>query len=121
MVLAHVPLAGHGGEVARAAQHLGDGDAAVVEPAAVAGHAVVLGHVPDAGLVRIQAGQQRGARRAAAAGVVELREAQAAGGQLVEVRRGDFAAVAADVGEAHVVHQDQRRCWAFGGAAAAAG
>ena len=44
-------------------------------------------------------GQQR--RR-----VVELREAQAAGGQLVEVGRGDLAAVAADVAEAHVVHQD---------------
>ena len=54
-------------------------------------------HVPDAGLVRVEAGEQAGPGRAAAGGVVELGEPQAAGGQRVEVRRGDLAAVAAEV------------------------
>ena len=46
--------------------------------------------------------------------VVELREAQPVRRQPVEVRRLDLAAVAAEVGEAHVVVEDQddvRACW----------
>ncbi len=58
-------------------------------------------------LLGVVAGHQAGPRRPAAGGVVHLREAQAAGGQPIEVGRGDLAAVAADVGEAHVVGQDE--------------
>ena len=106
VLLPHVPFAAHGGEIARPAQHLAKGDAAVVEPPAIARHAAVLDHVPHAGLMRIKPGEDRSARRAAAAGVIELGEAQTVGRQLVEVGRRDLAAVAADVREAHVVHQD---------------
>ena len=102
-----VPLAAHVGVVAAGLQHLRDRHAAVVEVAGVALRAGVVGEDADAGLVRMQAGQQRGARRAAARGVVELREAQAVGGEAVEVGRVDLAAVAADVGVAHVVVEDQ--------------
>ena len=77
-----------------------------VQVAAVAVVAAVLHHVADARLVRIQAGEQARPGRAAAGRVVELREPQAAGGQPVEVRRVDLAAVAADVREAHVVGED---------------
>jgi len=56
--------------------------------------------------MRIQSREQRRPRGAAARGVVELRETQPARRELVEVRRGDFAAVAAEVGEAHVIDED---------------
>jgi hypothetical protein len=45
--------------------------------------------------------------------VVELREAQPFRGQAVEIRRLDLAAVAADIGETHVIDenkQDVRPC-----------
>jgi hypothetical protein len=45
--------------------------------------------------MRIQAGEQRCARRAAPRGVVELRETHALAREFVEVRRRNFAAVAA--------------------------
>ena len=57
------------------------------------------------GLMRIEPGDQRRPRRAAAGTVVELREPHAARRQRVEVRRRNLAAVAADVREAHVVDQ----------------
>ena len=104
-VLGDVPLAGHGRAIAGGPQHLGDGDAVVVEIAAVAVLATVLGHVAHARLVRIEAGHQCRAGRAAAARIVKLREPQSGGGQLVEVGRGNLAAIAADVAEAHVVHK----------------
>jgi hypothetical protein len=79
-----------------------------VEIAAIAGKigTVVGHHVPHAGLVRIEAGEQARPRRATARGVVELREAEAVGGECVECGRVDLAAVAAEIGEAHVVGED---------------
>ncbi len=102
-----VPLAAHVRLVAVALERLRDGDAALVQVAGVALGTRVVGEDADAGLVRVQAGQHRRPRRAAARGVVELREAQPVGGEAVEVRRLDLAAVAADVGVAHVVVEDQ--------------
>ena len=58
---------------------------------------LVIDHVADAGLVGVDAREERGAGGAAATGVIELREAQAVLRQGVEVRRGDFAAVAPDI------------------------
>ena len=58
--------------------------------------------------LRVIAGQDRGARRPAAGGVVELREAHPLPGERVQVRRGDLAAVARRVGEAHVVGEDEQ-------------
>ena len=71
-----MPLAAHVGAVAVRLQHLRDRHAAVVEVAGVALGARVVGEDADAGLVRVQAGQQRGAARAAARRVVERAEAQ---------------------------------------------
>jgi hypothetical protein len=88
-------------------ERLGDGDAAIVEVACVAFRAEVVSEDADAGLVRVQAREQRRARGAAARGVIELRAAQAAGGQAIEVGCLDFAAIAADIGEAHVIVEDQ--------------
>lgn len=102
-----VPFAGHVGAVAGRLESLGDGEALGVEIAAVGGEAVVTGHMTDACLMRVEAGEEGASRRAAAAGVVELREAEAVAGELVEVGRVDFAAIASDVGEAHVIGHDE--------------
>ena len=116
LVLPHMPLAGHAGEIARITEHLGDGDTLVIEPAAIAGQLLVVGHVADPGLMRVETGEQARPRGAAAGGVVALGEPQAVCRQGIEVRRGDLAAVAAQVGEAHVIDQDhddvrpRRRC-----------
>ena len=56
--------------------------------------------------MRVQARKQRGAGGAAAARIVKLGETQSARRKLVEVGRGNFAAVAADVAEAHIVDED---------------
>ena len=58
-------------------------------------------------LLRVVTREQRGARRPAARGVVELGEPHAVIGEPVEVRRGDLAAVAAEVGVAEVVGEDE--------------
>jgi hypothetical protein len=84
---------------------VGDGDTAAIEVAAVAVLAAVLHHVADPGLVRVQPGQEGGPGGATARGVVGLAEANALGGEGVEVRRGNLAAAAAQVRKAHVVRQ----------------
>jgi hypothetical protein len=56
--------------------------------------------------MRIEAGEEGGPRGRAARGVVKLREAQAALREGVEVRRRNFGAVATEVGEAHIVGED---------------
>ncbi len=101
-----MPFAGHGGEITGVAEHFGDGDAIVIEATAIARDVVVIRHVADAGLVRIKAGEQGRATGAAAAGVVELREAQAGAGELVEVGSGNLAAVATDIGKAEVIGEN---------------
>ena len=77
ILLAEMPLARHRREVPGLTQHFGDGHASIVETAGrarrtLADHVVEM---PHAGLVRIEPGQQAGARRRAARGDVELREA----------------------------------------------
>src|SRR5262249_44479889 len=86
-----VPLADHVGAVPGGPQNLGDGGGVAVQVAAVAGEPgpPVFRHVADARLVRVEAGEQAGAGRAAPGGVVELGESEAAGGQRVEVRGAD--------------------------------
>ena len=58
-------------------------------------------------LLGVVTGEQGAAGGPAASGVIELGEAHAVVGEAVEVRRGDLAAVAAEVGEAQVVGEDQ--------------
>ena len=86
-------------------QHLGDGDTAVIQPPAIAGHAVVVRHVAHTRLMWIQSRQHGSARRTTAPGIIELREPETIGGESVEVGRGDFTAIAPDIGETHVIHQ----------------
>ncbi len=101
-----VPLAAHVGAVAGDAEDFGEGDRFAVERAAVAVVSAVVGHVADARLVGVEPREEGGAGRAAAGGVVELAEADAAGGEGVGGGGLDLAAVAADVRVAHVVAQD---------------
>ena len=102
-----VPFAYGVGAVAGGLHGLRDGDAALVQLVLVARPALLaVHHVADARLVRVKPGEQRGARGAAAGGVVELRKAQPARRERIEVRRGNLAPVAAEVGEAHVVGEN---------------
>ena len=102
-----VPFSGHVGAVSGWLEGLGDGEAFLVEVALVLGDSVVAGHVANAGLVRVESGEEGGAGGAAAAGIVELGEAHAVGSEGVEIGGFDFASVAADVGVAHVIGHDE--------------
>ncbi len=59
-------------------------------------------------LLGMVAGEQGAARGPAAGGVVEAGEAEPVGGEAVEVRGCDLAAVAAEVGVAEVVGEDEQ-------------
>ena len=65
----------------------------------------------------MQPGHQRRPRRAAEGTVVELREPDAFRRQPIQVRRLNLAAVAAEIGKAHVVGQDDDDVRAVGGTA----
>ena len=104
--LGDVPFADHARVVTRAAEHFGDGHGVLRQRAAVSGQVVVEGHPADSGLMLVKSREQRRPGGAAAAGVVEVVEAQTLGCQPVEVRGMDFTSVAPDVGEAQVVGQD---------------
>ena len=111
-----VPLARDVVPVAGGLEDFGHRHAPPAEFAAIGIDAVVVQHVADAGLMRVEAGEERGARGTAAGGIVEVREAQAAGGERIEIGRGDLAAEAADVGIAHIVGEDEDDVGALGGA-----
>ena len=70
---------------------------------------VDVGQRVEVDLLSVVTGEKRGPRGPAAGRVVELRVADAVGGQRVEIGRGDFAAVAAGVGEAHVVGEKDQK------------
>ena len=105
-VAGDVPFAEGVGAITGGFEGFGEGDAVAVEVAAVAGESFVFHHVSDAGLVGVEARKQGGAGGTAAGGVVELGEAEAAGGEGVEGGGADFATVAAEVGESHVVGEN---------------
>ena len=106
----HVPLADHPGAVAGSLQELRDGDVVVQQVSGVGGTTLRRGlggdEITDARFVRMQAGDERGARRTATRGRVDLLETRAGPGETVEVRGRDLAAVAAEVRVAEVVGQD---------------
>ena len=109
---AEVPFAGHVGSVARVLQQGGEGGDALVQVAFVAGHAFLigrefLGEVAEPGEVAVHAAQQHGAGGGAGRGGDELAQFHALFGQGIEMGRGDFAAEAAQVGEAHIVNDNQ--------------
>ena len=107
-----VPFAGEVSAVAGGLESLGNGHAFLVEESLILREAVVAGHMSNSGLVGVEPGEKRGAGGAATAGVVELREAQAVGGEFVEIRGFDFPAVTSDVGIAHVIGHDDNDVWA---------
>ena len=74
----NVPLAGEERPVARALQHLGNSDAAVSQITLVGGHTEIGCHLPDSGLVRVQAGEQSGPGWTAPGAVVHLRKPEPA-------------------------------------------
>ena len=103
-----VPLADHVGVVAVLEQHLGEHAVLERHDAVVAG--VAGGELGDAGhavAVVVAPGDDAGAARRAERRGVHVVEAQAVGGERVEVRRLDRAAVAAEVAEAGVVEDDE--------------
>ena len=110
-----MPLARHQRRVPGGPQHLGDRYAALTQVAAIAGQPVIFHHVADAGLVLVKARHERGTSGAAAGRVVELRQAQPALGQPVEMGRLDLASVAADVGETEIIGHDQNNVGTRGG------
>ena len=110
-----MPLAGHERTVSARTQRLGNGDTVVTQVALVGPEPAIVDHVPHAGLVRVEAGQQRGPRRTAPGTIVGLGKADAACRQAIQVRRRDLGAIASQVRVAHVVGQDEHNVGWFGG------
>ena len=112
---AEVPLAGDEGSIAGRLQGFSECLGLLGDAAAVAGATDVLGHVAEADTMGILASQNGGAGRAAAAGVVELRQSNPALGERVEIWRVDAGTIAAEVGIAEVVGNDDQQVGRIGG------
>src|SRR5262245_7463044 len=85
-----MPLTDHAGLITGIAQDFGDRVAARLQVVGVPGCGPgLVDHVADPGLVRILAREKRRAGRTASRAVVELREANALPGELVEIRCRD--------------------------------
>ena len=105
---AQVPLAHGEGGVPLVAQHLGHGGGVVGDVAAhVRVAAVEVGDRAHPDGVVVPAGEQRGPGGRAQGGDVEVGVAEPLRGQTVDVRGGQLGAVAAEVGEAGVVEEDE--------------
>ena len=109
----HVPLADEEGRPALALQRLGQRRRLQGQIAAIAGKAAVdVGQPAHPRRVMVEPRQQRRAGAAAHGRGAKVRIAQAVGGEGVDPRRLDLAAIAAKVCKAHVVeddHHDVRR------------
>jgi hypothetical protein len=105
---AKMPFAGNAGVIAGRAEYLGKCHHPILQlpmNTARAWNDKVF-EMAEPRLVRIGAGQQRRARRAAPRGVVELREPEPAGRQRIDVGCRYLASVATDIGESHVIDED---------------
>ena len=112
--LGHVPLADGVGCVPGRLEHFGDGDASSVQFTAIAVMPAIGHHPADTRLMRIQPGQQTGSSGAAAGGIVELTEPQAAIGESVELGSTNLSAIGADIREPHVVCHHDDNVWPLG-------
>ncbi len=111
----HMPLPDHVITIGVRAQHLGDGAGLARDLAAIAGIAgIEIGEAADADRMMVAAGQQRRARGRAHRRGMEARIAQALGRQPIDGGRFDRRAVAAEIGEADIVEEDDEN---VGGAA----
>ena len=117
-----VPFADGGGAVAAGAEEFGDGRGFRGEAAAAMRETVgEFGDDADAGAVGIAAGEQGGAGGRANGKRGEVRVPHAAGGEAVDVGRGDGRAVAAELGEPDVVEDDEQDVGRTGGRAGRGG
>jgi hypothetical protein len=111
--LAHVPLAGHVGVIARIAHHARDARHVIVQVSLVPRLALLvrtkeLRHVAKAGDVVVGSAQQHRTRRRTSRADVKAREAFTRQSQPIQIRRLDLAAEGADVGVTHVVRDDDQ-------------
>ena len=105
----HVPLAQHVVAIAVRSQHLGDGAGFLGDLAAVARKSgIEIGEAADAHRMMVAAGQQRRTRGRAHGRRMEAGVAQATLGNRIHRGCGDRRAVAAEVGEADIVEQDDQ-------------
>ena len=111
----YVPFTGHVGFIVRQFHDLGNRQAVFIQVAAIALKFIIAHHMPDPGLVLIEAGQKRRASGTAAGGVIKLGKTQAIISQAVEVRRFNFTAVTANVGITHIIRHDQDYVGSFSG------
>ena len=108
-----MPFAAGVGCVTGGFQHFRKGDAAVTQSTEITRQFASSDKPADARLVRVEAGEQARARRAAAAGIVAAGETQAIRGEGVECRRADLATVAAEVRVAEIVGEDEENVGAL--------
>jgi len=101
-----MPLAGVIRAVAKRAQSLRQQGRPGGSGAATAASDVRDGVATD--LLRIVSGQDGAARWPAACRVVKLCESEPVGGQPIQGGRGNFSAITTQIGEAHVISQDEQ-------------
>ena len=110
-----VPLADRGGRVSGRAQGFGDRRRIERNVPEIAREArIVVGQPSGRHRMRVDPGQQGGARRRADRMRRIVAKPDAPAGQRIDVGGGDFRAVTADIGPTHIVHQDDhdiRRPW----------
>jgi len=102
----YMPLAHRIVSIAIWAQYFRDRAAGIIKVSLVSCKSFLVHHVSDPGLVWIQSRQQTCASRTASGRVVELGEPKSVFSKRVEIRSFDFAAVATQVGDPHVVAED---------------
>ncbi len=98
-----MPLSGHVGRVAGGFQRFGKCGQVRVE--------ATTGRTICERALWVKAGQEASARGPAHVVNVVVREAKAVRRELVEIGRLDFSAIAAEIGEAHVVGDDEHDVW----------
>ena len=107
---AHVPLTHHPGAVAPRSEELGERLVASKEVPRVRLTGIRrwlrADEITNARLVRMEASQQRRARRTTPRGVIRFFETHPARSQAIDVGRRDFTAVATEVRIAEVIDED---------------
>ena len=124
LVLTKMPFPNHESLIARLAQRLRQGHDALFLEAKISRRAdappqlirrALFVHVADAGLMRIQPAHERSTRGAALSAIVKPRQPHTTRRQRIKRRSAHLAAVATEVGVAHVVHHDEEDVRRHGG------
>ena len=116
--LIDMPFSNHRSAVACFLENLREGHGIIIQAPSVARRSSVApDEAPDPGLVWVESGQQTCPRGATAAGIVGLRKANSILGEGIEIRGFDFPSVAAHIGPAEIIGEDEenvRRGWLIG-------